>query len=434
MLWGILIFIEAVTTAVLASRLKVPAAGILIMSYIVLMKITFFSFSNLGFRFDLGATSDMGYYYKGNETLLIYSIFFWAVATSLIWVPRNIEWLKEFQSSLNSKMGKRSGTPLLGIILLILISNLVFMDGSALWSNKEYLFITGPKGYSLPPSIAMLLITAMNIGAVICSIFLPFYLRKNRTQALLASSAWLFWFAFYLSAGSRLAAIMFFSLFAIQFLLSRGRWALIHLVVGFTGAFIIIMIALATRSSGEYGISHFFDALSYFSGKVAWDFAIFAWVNFMQGIFITSDGIIYDQIYNTDYKLLSFSPLPSFIDSFDEIRKGAQIMIYKSVPMSGVAEIYHFGAPYFLFYTLALVFILRSAHKSFQTKSYYLTAFANFFIFIMFIIMNGYAVRNSFRQTLLAYAVIVLAGTMTKLKKPLARAWKKPKSPHLPLK
>lgn len=427
MFWGILIFIEAATTLFLASRLKVPAAGILIISYIVLMKITFFSFSNLGFQFDLGATSDMGYFYKGNETLFIYSIFFWAVAATLIWVPRNIEWLKGFQLSLSSKMGKRSGTPLLAIILLILVSNLVFMNISALWSNKEYLFITGPKGYYLPPGIAMLLITAMNIGAVICSIFLPFYLRKNRTQALLASIAWLFWFAFYLSAGSRLAAIMFFSLFAIQFLLSRGRWALIYLVLGFVGAFIIMMIGLATRSSGEYGISHFFDAISYFSGKMAWDFAIFAWVNFMQGIFITSDGIIYDRVYSTEYKILSFSPLPSFIDSFDEIRKGAQIMIYKSVPMSGIAEIYHFGVFYFLFYIFALILILRTAHKSFRSKSYYLTAFANFFIFIMFIIMNGYAVRNSFRQTLLAYAVIVFAGTIPKFKNILVRTWKKPK-------
>lgn len=433
MLWGVLILFEAVTTAILAFRLKVPAAGILIMIYIILMKITFFSFSNLGFQFNFGTTSDMGFFYKGNETLLIYSIIFWAVAISLIWVPRNIEWLKGFQSSLATKMGKRSGTPLLAIIITILFSNLLFMDKSALWSNNEYLLITGPRGYFLQPNIAMILITAMNIGAVMCSIFLPFYLRKNRTQALLALSAWLFWFVFYLSAGSRLTAIMFFSLFAIQFLLSRGRMALMHLVVGFFGAFIIMMIALATRASGEFGISHFFDALSFFSGKVAWDFAIFSWLNFMQGIFITSDGIIYEQYFKNEYKLLSFSPLPSFIDSFDEVRKGAQIMLHKSVPMSGISEIYHFGALYFLFYICVLVFILRTAHKAFRSKSYYLTAFANFYIFIMFVVMNGYAVRNSFRQTLLAYAVLVIAGVLARLKRSLTENWKKPKA-HIVIK
>ena len=425
MLWGILIFIEAIFTFILASRLRVPAAGILIMSYIVLMKITFFSFSHLGLQFNLGVTSDMGYYYKGNQTLLIYTFLFWCTAISLIWIPRNVEWIQGFRKSLNSKMGKRSGTPLLAIILTILVTNLIFMDQSSVWSNQEYLLITGPKGYNVPANLAMLFIAGMNIGAVICSIFLPFYLKKSSTQAILAFCAWLFWFAFYLSAGSRLAAVMFFSLFAIQFLLSRGRMAVAYLVIGFFGAFVIMMIALATRASGEYGISNFFNAISYFSGKVAWDFAIFSWVNFMQGIFVTSDGIIYDQFYNTDYKLLSFSPLPSFIDSFDEVRKGAQIMIYKTVPMGGIAEIYHFGLGYFLFYICALILILRTAHKSFKSKFYYLAAFANFYIFIMFIIMNSYAVRNSFRQTLVAFAVVVFAGLYTKLKKPLLRTWGK---------
>ena len=425
MLWGILILFEAITTLILASRVRVPAAGILIMSYIVLMKITFFSFSHLGLQFNLGVTSDMGYYYKGNETLFIYTVIFWCIAFSLVWIPRNIAWLEGFRESLSTKMGKRSGTPLLAIILLILTSNLVFMNQSAVWSNQEYLLITGPKGYNLPANLAMLFIAGMNIGAVICSIFLPFYLRRSSTQALLAFSAWLFWFAFYLSAGSRLAAVMFFSLFAIQFLLSRGRMALVYLIIGFFGAFAIMMIALATRASGEYGVSNFFNAISYFSGKVAWDFAIFSWVNFMQGIFITSDGILYDQFYPIEYKLLSFSPLPSFIDSFDQIRQGAQVMIYKTVPMGGIAEVYHFGILYFIFYLCALILILRTAHKSFKTKHYYLTAFANFYIFIMFIIMNSYAVRNSFRQTLVAFAVIVTAGLLTKFKKNLIKSWGK---------
>lgn len=430
MLWGLLIFIEAMTTIILAGRIKAPAAGILIMAYIVLMKATFYAFSHLGLQFNLGVTSDMGYYYKGNETLGIYTVLFWSIAFSLVWVPRKANWLNSFRSSLETKISKRSGTPLLIILLTILILNIILMNKSAIWLNHEYLLITGPKGYYLPPNIAMLFIAGMNIGAVICSIFLPFYIKKSRTQALLACAAWFFWFAFYLSAGSRVAAVMFFSAMAIQFLISRGKTSIIYLLVGFFGAFIIMMIALATRASGEYGVSNFFGAISYFSGKVAVDFAIFSWVNFMQGIFITSDGIIYDHFYNTDYKFLSFSPLPSFIDSFDKVRQGSQIMIYSTVPMSGIAELYHFGISFFAFYIIALIFILRAAHKSFGSKFYYLTAFANFYIFIMFIIMNSYAIRNSFRQTLLAYAVIVGTGLFVSIKKALAR---EPMRPRLTL-
>ena len=65
--------------------------------------------------------------------------------------------------------------------------------------------------------------------------------------------------------------------------------------------------------------------------------------NLFQGAVATSDGLLVAGNFSDRYRWLSLSPLPSFVDGFDQIRASDQISLHSFCPMSGVTEVIRFG-------------------------------------------------------------------------------------------
>ncbi|MCG9736455.1 hypothetical protein L1D51_21095, partial [Pseudoalteromonas shioyasakiensis] len=113
------------------------------------------------------------------------------------------------------------------------------------------------------------------------------------------------------------------------------------------------------RGQSTQGISAISEQFS-----LVWDVGIFnvffmSLYNLAEGGLNIANSFLIDQRHSELYKILSFSPLPSFIDGFSSISETESIRLHTYVPMSGISEVYLFGGvyPFVFYFFLYIIFV-----------------------------------------------------------------------------
>jgi hypothetical protein len=206
------------------------------------------------------------------------------------------------------------------------------------------------------------------------------------------------------TGGSRTAAIslgIFVTIYAI--LAPKRKMTIIIPIFGL--AVLAYVSALIARGEGEFGLSMLFkDLLLPFNSDQGSSMTNYI-SNLFQGIFITSDGFDYSAEFGSKYKILSLSPLPSFIDHFVTIRDAEEIRLSIYVPMSAFTEVQKFGIVYTAVFW-ATVFLLTRKLLTAQRSLGLFYYFVSVYELLMMVEAGAYPTRNVYRQFLYLYVVI----------------------------
>src|SRR5262249_12338787 len=112
--------------------------------------------------------------------------------------------------------------------------------------------------------------------------------------------------------------------------------------------------------------------------------------------------------FNLKYKILAFSPLPSFVDGYSSIRSDSEQRLHDYVPMSGIGELYHFGWLYICVLLVGLTMFIR-AHTALAAKAPVIFIVCNFLIMFSLYVLFSYPVRNALRFFWIAVILFVAA-------------------------
>lgn len=106
--------------------------------------------------------------------------------------------------------------------------------------------------------------------------------------------------------------------------------------------------------------------------------------------------------YTEIYKILSLSPLPSFIDGFQNVRSSNEVRLNVFVPLSAISEIFHFGIVYMLVYLFGLSYLYRLSNIAVSSGSALGIATGYPVFGFITAITFQYSVRTSWRFVLLS--------------------------------
>lgn len=280
------------------------------------------------------------------------------------------------------------------------------IDQSIAWYNTRYLLIGTSAGLAVQNTLTTLIHSgAQTLGIVALFGFSMslFTGRRLMTLGFLPVVAWYVLVA--LATSSRNAAIFaFIPALVAAVVLHRWRWPVALSFVGL--ALIFLLMALVGRNMGRFGFSMIGD---YFVAAVqtAPDRGLQLLANLTQGIFVTNDGFLLNPQHQDLYKVLSFSPLPSFIDGFDDIRRIMEIRLHYYVPMSAITEVIAFGPSYAAAAALTFMLLVRLCIVAAKRRMFALSLLMSGWTFLIFVQATAYPLRNVYRQGLIAIAVLV---------------------------
>ena len=168
-------------------------------------------------------------------------------------------------------------------------------------------------------------------------------------------------------ADSRAAALPPLALIMVLFLVDRKRHVLLSVLLGIYAA-IAFASGFAGRSLAQHGLSTIGGMFSNVASMDSQDLISVLVTNAFEGFFNIAEGFMLVPAYPNIYKVLSVSPLPSFIDGFDRIREMYEVRLHTYVPLPGYMEALLFGPVFFscllgiFLLSIRLVFSIRSAN------------------------------------------------------------------------
>ena len=159
------------------------------------------------------------------------------------------------------------------------------------------------------------------------------------------------------------------------------------------------------RNYSDLGVASFFQGVMQGASS---HFLVYTVSNLFGGGLVLSEAALKaGTSYPLVFKVLSFSPLPSFIDKFQEVRAIYDVRINVYGPFSTYAELYWFGALWYALFMLIVVVSLRQSEKAWRLNggglvvkglailSFALTAYGHMFT-------HQYPIRSSLRWIILS--------------------------------
>jgi hypothetical protein len=338
---------------------------------------------------------------------LLVSIFGYLIDLSVKIHPK-----MNFKTNKNNNLKRYLESNPIVIILYLLNFATLFHFSSVNYSNflyySEYLLIRDTQYIGIISPLIKTIHTLMPIIGIILSPLSIYYAERRRIGFwLLAMPPYLYCIFFTAALASRVLIIYFVFMALTDYLMKRKftfRQCLYFIcsIISYGTIF-----ALRVKKD-SFGIYPFIQTV--ISGEfLVWDNFAFSIYNFFTGGFVMAEAFQRVNLYYPPiYKLLSFSPLPSIIDGFSEVRH-YQHRLFIYGPFSSFAEAYHFGWTYFLVFFLILAIVLYQTTKMWRENpnivSFVLLTPFYYSVFLMF----SYPIRSVFRWLILALLVAVIS-------------------------
>lgn len=249
--------------------------------------------------------------------------------------------------------------------------------------------------------------------------FLVFWRRLGFALLLVLPATW--FLLFEVAGHSRYAAVFLAAFSVSLFVLGTNRTHRFVAFVGLVFAVLAYSAALQGRNLGEHG---FLTLGSFFQQAMFSDpaFILRMLTNLFEGVFSVAESFYYVNIELPEpYKLLSFSPLPSFLDGFATNWQNSAVRLDTYVPMGALGELLLFGTGYLVFYfaTVALALFLTVMALR---RGMFLTGNLMALVFTIATFMQfSYSVRTSYRFFLICIATFLLAAIVDHRRRAILR-------------
>jgi hypothetical protein len=285
-------------------------------------------------------------------------------------------------------------------IAILLLFTLTFLHylvikWDLVYFNTTYLTISDPQLMGFyNPELRLLHQSMIILGMLSYVLYENSKIKYGKIVSLAVLVPYIYFFTIYLAASSRSAAILISA--PLLFSLIREKWLLSAVWLGvFCLVFTMCIIGRAQSILGIYAIpDNFILAIGSFN-------SIFLGllINVFQGVNILGEALLLSPPnYTSEYKLLSFSPFPSFIDGFTLY---SQVRVTDAVPYNNISELYYFGTVYQIIYIFVLSFCCTITHLAVKLAGHAgrISTISLFSLSIM--ITTSYPIRNSFRIELI---------------------------------
>jgi len=298
--------------------------------------------------------------------------------------------------------------------ILLSLHFLIFLsisDWDLLWYNTEYLSpVVDQRSLSLFGSVFTDTIARMTLlFAVLAPIGL--YASLNLKKSFLAYG-FLFFCIFYFllefALHSRSAAVITILIATLHYTMGRKFRRTIIFLLAILSIFSLIC-ALESRNNEKHGFSSIPDTISDAFDHDVSDTSEMIITNFCQGIFSVAESLQVNDPFETRYKLLAFSPLPSFIDGYADILENQAHRLHLYVPMPGIGEVFNFGWP-FVSLLIALYVTTIRLHSRLAATKPMLFLLCNFLIMFSLYHILTYPLRNGLRYLWFALFITLIAG------------------------
>jgi hypothetical protein len=278
----------------------------------------------------------------------------------------------------------------------------IFLDWSFVWKNHTYLEMSSILSLKYVNFISASLISTYKFVGLI-SVFLVAFLwrRSTRFISLFIIPFAIFSFLFQLGAHSRFAVLYIVVFAGVRYIIFNDRNISIFL---FTSTLPILAFCLGGRGTDVHGISAILHAreafASYFDGGAGQLF-----LNALEGSFVTSE--LFKRSFNASlpYRILSFSPLMSFIDNFDTLISHNMYKVGPFSPPSAYFELRSFGWPFAVFYVLVVILTGRLSANLFVQSPTLTHLLSNTLVLLATYLSMTYPVRHVFRYYVIALVI-----------------------------
>lgn len=334
--------------------------------------------------------STYAYIFHYNEMFFLLSAMFFSL---VVCVPNAKVSIRE-----QVKLIRVSSTVLYTIIIGIIIFEATYaliIRWDVVWYNTTYLQMTSEdvlvSQNSLTRTIQQLF-ALVGLAAVGMTVFV-ISVRKWLLAAILIPIAT--WHVLYsLAAHSRVVTLYLGIAAILTFLLTRNRIVPVILAVA-------ALLVTASVLWGRITDFHGFSSLPMFWVNIQRYFDVIGFEivgNLFEGMFVTSEYFSRGFRYANIYKILSLSPLFSFIDGFDQVRETYEVKLQYWVPNSAVSEVLSFGVPYIIVYFSAQIIAGYMSARLMIRRPGLLALLVNSYIFFSSIQQFAYSTRTVFRS------------------------------------
>jgi len=321
----------------------------------------------------------------------------------------------DFTGTLRRLLSTRSSARFVWTLIAIVLCSVHFAlyllvtDWSQLWLYEKYLSVgmdvkwVALFGESVSDTI---LKTGPAFAILSCLTVCSLIGTKHTVLKFLAGALTVFYFAIAVSQHSRSAAF-FPLLLAVNFALLRLKWRTIVIPILVFVAVVALLGALIGRNTDRHGLSTLPETIaSPFVNADPLYVISQAIVDSCQGIIVTAESIQIEADFDPWYKILAFSPIPSYIDGYSSIREENEHRLHEYIPMSGVGEAFHFGWFYIGLLLIGYIIGIR-AHTKIAAKNPAIFILVNLLITLSIYVLLAYPLRNSLRFYWIALALIL---------------------------
>lgn len=292
----------------------------------------------------------------------------------------------------------------IGAILMLCAAlvHMISIDWRAIYFSETYLFMNSIHVLENINTISVFLHVGRNFLGLIAFVLIGISIVTRNWTALIIliiPCAWFFALGF--SSHSRFPVSYAGVVGSILFISRMRSVAIIFL----TFALISYVSALMGRSAGAHGISQIIPSLMA-AVNPGWNGLERLVTNFFEGVY--NQGEVFWHLgyaHPSHYKVLSFSPLPSFIDQFSTIGLPYQMRYHPFVPMGATSEVLLFGWTYFIIYWTSVFAIYKLIMRSFNKSTGIIPILALMIFMFALYAQFTYPLRWVFRPYLLSGAI-----------------------------
>lgn len=304
-------------------------------------------------------------------------------------------------------------------IFLIFCYAYVFIqiDKSVLVLNYDYLSIKTPSTMGLDddPVARVILLALPYFGAVSTLLLLLSISTRNRALVALTFISFCYPTILMMLGNSRWPALYFFFLL-MGGVLQSHRFSVWHTVRSisllFLGLFTFSLVIIG-RNRSVFGLSSYtgdflLEVIEFIPITIAG-----MTLNLLDGLLNFSNAAgIAPAYYDTAYKILSFSPLPSIVDGFDAYLLSSQARISDFVPFNAFSESFWFGPIFYAVIIILYAGIIKLLDKVYFSENAILRVASSIVSLLCTVSFNEYPIRNVLRVSFTLVGVLLLASRL----------------------
>ncbi|GIW56599.1 MAG: hypothetical protein KatS3mg082_3003 [Nitrospiraceae bacterium] len=300
------------------------------------------------------------------------------------------------------------------------------LDKTVLWSGSDYLLLSNPVTAGIQSAagrIAHFLLRPL--GLLTAALATASFVERRRVEGTLLLLATLYPFLIVWAQNSRWAPLYLFAALLVLVVSSAGRalaWKILLVVL----TFLTLAKVLIGRGIPAQGLAATREALQVVVSSASPEFVAGFVLNVFQGAQNVANTLLLEPEYPAVYKLLSFAPTVSAVDSFETYRQFYELRITQYVPINAYAEAWAFGPLYFALLLLILCCWLRAATRVAIAARGWLPLAVMIASYWLTFTLSQYSLRTSLR---FVYAV-TFVGFLWAYRRWLARSQRRIKVPQ----